>query len=382
MSGPTNGGRARAYRALRESEELHRATLESISDAVFLTDDDGVFTFICPNVDVIFGYAPDEVQAMQRIDRLFGEPAFDRLELAARGEIRNIERHVVSRSGDRRTVLVHLKSVSIQGGTVLYTCRDITEHRRIEHALRAARLELAHASRLALVGELLGSIAHEIKQPLAAILNNASAGLHQLNGAAQDWELRETFRDIQTDGRRTVEIIERLRSLMDKKPLERVAVDINAVVTEMGRLVEGDAERRHVTLEFDLGALPNVVADRVSLQQVVLNLLMNGMDAMDGLPADERRLNVRTRLGNDEVEVAVSDVGRGIPDEERARLFEPFYTTKPGGLGLGLSIARSIVEAHGGRITVGEHARRGTTFSVALPAPAPAAAVMRRGASA
>ena len=118
MAGSTNGGRERAFEALRESEELHRATLSNISDAVFLTDDEGVFTFICPNVDVIFGYVPDEVQAMGRIDRLLGEKLFDRAELAARGEIRNIEREVRSKSGEQRSLLVHLKTVSIRGGTV------------------------------------------------------------------------------------------------------------------------------------------------------------------------------------------------------------------------------------------------------------------------
>ena len=116
MSEPTNGGRARAYQALRESEELHRVTLESISDAVFITDDEGAFTFICPNVDVIFGYVPDEVEAMRRISRLLGDNLFDLAELAARGEIRNLEREITSKSGGRRTLLIHLKAVSIKGG--------------------------------------------------------------------------------------------------------------------------------------------------------------------------------------------------------------------------------------------------------------------------
>jgi PAS domain S-box-containing protein len=130
MSEPTNGGQARAYRALRESEELHRATLSNISDAVFLTDDDGLFTFICPNVDVIFGYVPDEVQAMMRISGLLGENLFDHAELTARGEIKNIEREITSKTGERRSLLIHLKKVSIQGSTVLYTCRDVTERKR------------------------------------------------------------------------------------------------------------------------------------------------------------------------------------------------------------------------------------------------------------
>src|SRR5262245_47677974 len=140
MSGPTNGGRAEAFDALRASEELHRATLSNISDAVFLADDEGTFTFICPNVDVIFGYVPDEVRLMSKIDHLLGENLFDRAELSARGEIRNVEREIIAKSGERRTVLIHLKHIAIQGGTVLYTCRDISELRHAERELAATQL--------------------------------------------------------------------------------------------------------------------------------------------------------------------------------------------------------------------------------------------------
>ena len=197
----TNGGRERAYRALHDSEELHRVTLSSISDAVFLTDDDGQFTFICPNVDVIFGYVPDEVQAMVRISRLLGENLFDRSELAARGEIRNIEREVVSKSGEHRSLLIHLKEVSIRGGTVLYSCRDVTDRRHAEEELRTVRQELAHASRLALLGELMASIGHEINQPLAAIRSNASAGLLLLNRDDEAGRARGAARDLRRHSR-------------------------------------------------------------------------------------------------------------------------------------------------------------------------------------
>ena len=214
MSEPTNGGQARAFQALRESEELHRATLGSISDAVFLTDDDGLFTFICPNVDVIFGYVPDEVQAMTRISGLLGDNLFDRAELGAQGEIKNIEREVRSKTGERRTLLIHLKKVAIQGSTVLYSCRDVTERKHAEDELRAARLDLAHASRLALVGELIASIAHEINQPLTSILGNASAGFagSARNRPADAAELREIFVDIRDQGRRSGDVVERLRA--------------------------------------------------------------------------------------------------------------------------------------------------------------------------
>jgi PAS domain S-box-containing protein len=158
MSGATNGGRAQSYEALRDSEELHRATLSSISDAVFMADDDGAFTYICPNVDVIFGYLPDEVRAMGRIERLLGAGLFDPAELAAKGEIRNVEREITSKSGESRVVLIQIKRVSIKGGTVLCTCRDVTDLKRAERQLAAVRIELPRA-RLALAGERMASIA-------------------------------------------------------------------------------------------------------------------------------------------------------------------------------------------------------------------------------
>jgi PAS domain S-box-containing protein len=372
MSELTNGGQARAFRALRESEELHRATLSNISDAVFLTDDDGLFTFICPNVDIIFGYVPDEVQAMTRISGLLGENLFDPTELAARGEIKNIEREVTSKAGERRTLLIHLKKVSIQGSTVLYTCRDVTERKHAEDELRAARLDLAHASRLALVGELVASIAHEINQPLTSILGNASAALRRLSSEtrpADVTELREIFVDIRDEVRRAGDVVERVRALAGKRPLERQMLDVNEVTDDIVRLVGGEARRRGVTLRTDLGpSLPAIAADRVCLQQVMLNLMMNAMDAMDQPEASERLVTVQTRRLNNAVEVAVSDLGHGIPPDRLPKLFDAFFTTKKNGLGLGLVIARSIVEAHGGRIWAEDQGGRGATFRLSLPA--------------
>ena len=216
MSDTGKDGRERAYRALAESEELYRATVSSISDAVFLTDDEGLFTFISPNVDVIFGYGPDEVLALGRIDKLLGERLFDREELAARGEVANIEREITSKSGLRRWLLIHIERVAIRPSTLLYSCRDVTERKHAEDELRAARLDLAHASGLPLVGQLVASISHEINQPLTAIKTNASAGLRLLSrksGPDDLEELREIFRDIDDQGRRIDEIMTRVRAL-------------------------------------------------------------------------------------------------------------------------------------------------------------------------
>jgi PAS domain S-box-containing protein len=373
MSEPTNGARDRAYRALRDSEELHRLTLSNISDAVFLTDDEGAFTFICPNVDVIFGYGPDEVQAMGRISRLLGENLFDRSQLAARREIRNIERDVSSKSGEHRALLVHVKQVSIQGSTVLYSCRDVTERRHAEDELRSTRLDLVHASRLALLGELMASIAHEINQPLTSILTNAGVGLRHLDHAAtadKIMVLREILTDIRDQGRRAGDTIARLRTLARKRPLERLALSVNDVVTDILRLVGGDAKTRGVVLRTEMApSLPMVAADRVALQQVVLNLALNAMDAMDQLEQNKRELIIQTRQMGETVEIAVIDSGHGIPADRLPRLFDAFFTTKRDGLGLGLPIARSIIEAHGGRIWAEDLGERGATFRLTLPIP-------------
>ena len=371
MSETSNGGRERAYRALAESEELHRATLSSISDAVFLTDDEGHFTFICPNVDVIFGYVPDEVQAMGQIDKLLGEQLFDPAELAARGEITNIEREITSKSGLRRWLLIHIKRVAIQRSTILYSCRDVTERKHAEDELRAARLELAHASRLAWVGQLVASISHEINQPLTAIKTNASAGLRLMSqnpGPDELQELRETFADIHDQSRRADEIMGRVRALAGRRPLQWQPLDVNEVAGDMVRLVGNEARRRGVTLRTELGpSLPTVAADREFIQQVMLNLIVNAMDAMDELAMEDRRVVVRTRRLDGGVEVEVSDVGHGIPPEYHTKLFDAFFTTKKDGLGLGLAIVRSIVEAHQGRIWAEEHSGPGVTFHVTLP---------------
>ena len=370
MDEPTNGGRSRAYQALHDSEELHRVTLSSISDAVFLTDDDGAFTFICPNVDVIFGYLPDEVQAMSRISRLLGENLFDRGELRTRKEIRNIERDVTSKSGERRCLLIHLKEVSIQGGTVLYSCRDVTDRRHAEDEVRVLRQELAHASRLSLLGELAASIGHEINQPLTAILADTGAGLRLLDARPGDTagEIREILSDVQDQARLASDVIERLRAVAGKRAVPPQVLEPNDVVRDVLRLAAGELRQRGVTFSLKLArALPAITADRVSLQQVLLNLLFNGMDAMDHLSSAERRLTIRTRLQSGAIEIGVSDNGRGIPAECLPRLFDPFYTTRQNGLGLGLSIARTIVESHGGRIWAEDGGGRGATFHVSLP---------------
>jgi PAS domain S-box-containing protein len=368
MGGPNNGGRQQAFEALRESEELHRATLSSISDAVFMANDAGEFTYVCPNVDNIFGFTPDEVRATGSLSTFLGGQLFDPQELDARGEIQNVEREVVAKGGEHRTVLIHLKRVAIRGGTVLCTCRDVTALKLAEKQLALARLELAHAGRLALVGELTASIVHEIQQPLVAITANAEVAAKQVahlgNGAG---ELADILSDIQQAASSAADIIDRLRNLARKRPMERKPVDLNEVATSVVRLVAADAARRRVHLRIEVAdGLPTFMADRVSLQHVILNLVMNAMEALDEV-WDHREVMVRTRKVADGAEISVHDNGPGIAPELLPRVFDAFVTSKTEGIGLGLSIARSIVEAHDGRIAASSNGR-GATFVIGLPA--------------
>ena len=368
MSGPENGGKTQAFEALRASEELHRATLSNISDAVFMADDTGKFTFVCPNVDVIFGFTPDEVFAHGRLGAFLGEDLFDPAELAARGEIQNVEREVAVKNGARRHLLIHLKRVSIHGGTVLCTCRDITELRQAERQLALARMDLAHAARLTLVGELTASIVHEIQQPLTAIAANTEAAVTHVSRwpKSATGEVGAILADIQEATAFAAGIIERLRSIARKRPMTPQSVDLNELVSGVARLVSPDALRRRVRVFLETTpGLPKIIADGISLQHVILNLVMNAMEAMDEVKGS-REVKLETRRANGSVELSVRDSGPGIADEMLPRMFDAFVTSKREGVGLGLSIARSIVEAHHGSITA-NNTGHGAAFVVALP---------------
>jgi signal transduction histidine kinase len=240
-------------------------------------------------------------------------------------------------------------------------------------ARAAARQELAHASRLAVVGELTASIAHEINQPLAAILSNAGAALRLLGPEPERLEeVRHILTDIRADDVRASDVIQRVRALLARREMEAHRLDVNDVASDVLRLVRLDANRRGVILDPRLAPdLPSVRGDRVQIQQALLNFLLNGMEAMAETPPGRRRLVVRTARRHDDVEVAVTDTGHGIPPERVDRLFASFFTTKPEGMGLGLSIARSVVEAHGGRAWAENEPGGGATFRFTLPAPGP-----------
>jgi PAS domain S-box-containing protein len=271
--------------------------------------------------------------------------------------------------GDGRSWLVSYYPVPDSQGTILgvtVVLQEVTERKRAEETRR----ELAHASRLALVGELTASIAHEVNQPLGAILSNADAAemLLESSPPALD-QVREILGDIRKDDLRASEVIRRLRALLRKREMEIQPVDLNEVSSDVVLLVRAESRRRGITVEsVPADGLPLVRGDKVHLQQVVLNLVFNGMEALADTPG-EKRVTVRTAsLENGFAEIAVTDTGPGVLPDRLPRLFEPFFSTKKEGMGLGLSIARSVVEAHGGQIRAENNPHRGATFRFTLPA--------------
>ena len=229
---------------------------------------------------------------------------------------------------------------------------------------------MAHLDRRAAIGQLSASIAHELHQPLGAILRNSEAATLLLaSDEPRLDEIKEIVEDIRKDVRRAAETIRRMRTLLQRHELTEAPVDLNDIVRETLDFVAPNAAGRGVQVEVDLMNRPAVVSgDGVHLQQVLLNLVLNGLDAMTDTPAEHRRLLVSTGRTNGHVDVAVRDSGSGIPPEAFGKLFEPFFTTKADGMGMGLSIARHIVEAHRGRILAENNEERGATVWFSLPA--------------
>jgi len=236
----------------------------------------------------------------------------------------------------------------------------------------AARLrqDLAHIGRVSAMGELTASLAHELNQPLTAILNNAEVALQHLDASPLNLVgLREILADIVADDKRAAEVIRRLRALVRKGELAHVPLDINDVVAEVAQLVRNDVVLRKVPMTVDLASdLPGIRGDRIQLQQVVLNMVLNGLEAMLEPNGRDRALAIRTaREGDAAVMITVEDSGVGIDVDDVERLFEPLYTTKPEGLGMGLAIARTIVHAHGGQLRASNNVSGGATFGFTLP---------------
>ena len=250
------------------------------------------------------------------------------------------------------------------------TARDVTARKQAEQETQLLRQEIAHAGRVSLMGQLATGLAHEINQPLASILRNAEAAELFLQHPSPDLdEIRAILSDIRSDDERAGQVIDRMRALLKRQTLDAGRLDVSTLVGDVAALVRIDAATRQVKLDVDVPAdLPHVRGDRVQIQQVLLNLILNGMDALQETRLEDRRVDVTARIdGAQLVEIAVDDTGHGIPVDKVGKIFEPFFTTKPNGMGIGLAVSRTIVEAHGGRLWAENSSGSGAAFRFTLP---------------
>ena len=259
----------------------------------------------------------------------------------------------------------------LPSGEIVASYRDITERRQAKEKLQQARLELEHTSRLITAGEMTSGLAHELNQPLCAISNYSQACSRMLNNEGQvNFEkVNEALEQITTQANRAGEIIRRLRNLVRRRETGFSTVNINDVVREVLDLMASEAKQEGVVVESLLADdLPQIHVDVIQIEQVILNLFRNALDAMKEIPVDRRKLTIETSMaGDDLIEVSVRDTGRGLPSEIAGKIFDSFFTTKPEGLGMGLSLGRSIMEAHGGRLWFEPDHEEETLFKFTLP---------------
>jgi PAS domain S-box-containing protein len=360
----------RAYQALQHSEARVQAILRAIPDWIFVTTADGVFLDYHVK-DVTKLHAEPSAFLNRNMREVLPPPVADVLLRAFRRASASDEAEKVeySLSADGADRFYEACVVRCDGDKILSIVRDITARKCAELEADAQRRQLAHLSRVSTLGELSGALAHELSQPLTAVLTNAQAARHFLDRTPLNVEqLRGALDDIIRNDKRAGAVIDRLRALLRKGDSARQPLDVSEVAREVLDLAYGELTSRRILVKTALSrTTPLVLGDRVQLQQVVLNLVLNACDAMNNTHAPDRQLVLSTTADDAAVELAVSDRGPGIPDGQLERVFEPFVTFREHGLGLGLAISRSIVTSHGGSIKAENNVDGGATFRFLLP---------------
>jgi PAS domain S-box-containing protein len=362
--------RKKAEAELRQSEERFHAVVEQASDGFELLDLDGRYLEVNAATLRQLGYTREEVLRLTifDVDPLLDRDRFIKESPTITGT-KPLRLETVHRRKDGSTFPVEVTVSTIQIGSrrcLFALVRDITERKQTEAEVLRQRAELAHVSRVSVMGELSASMAHELNQPLTAILSNTQAAQRFLAADKLDRaEFDEILKDIVHDTTRARDVIRHLRALVKKSEREFVRVDVNEIISQVVAFLHGDIVGRNVIVIQELAPeLPLVLGDRTQLQQVLLNLLLNAFDAVSGKRVPDRRVTVLTAMASPEmVRVAVRDGGVGIPPGKFDEIFQPFFTTKTEGLGMGLSVSRSIIEGHGGRLTAENNAGPGATLS-------------------
>jgi len=365
--------RKRSERALLASEERYQTVVENQTDMVCRFLADTTLTFVNEAYCRLLGRTREEIIGKRFLDLIppewHGQVQQTVSFLVSKCEVIDEEHEVLLPDGS--VVWHNWKNYPIinQAGEIKEyqgIGQDITAQKRTEELTR----NLIQSSRLTLLGELAASIGHEINQPLGAILTNADTAelLLERDFPPLD-EIRRVVADIRKDDLRASEIIRQIRALLSKREANLASVDLNEMAGDVVQLAEIEARRRGVSIEVDFDSkLPLVCGERVQLQQVLLNFILNGMDAMEGIPQDQRRIVVRTNLAeNSQAQLSVSDAGCGIPKERLPHIFDSFFTTKKEGMGVGLAITRSVAEAHRGRVSAENNLGPGATFCFTIP---------------
>jgi PAS domain S-box-containing protein len=372
--------RKRAEEELRASEARFRIFVDHATDAFMLHAEDGTILDVNRHACESLGYSRDELIGMVPTDfdpdakAAFHPGLRERLDA---GEIVAFESRHRRKDGTEFPVEIRLREFE-QGGRRVSLARDISDRKRAEadareseRRYRETQAELARANRVATMGQLTASIAHEVNQPIGAAVTNANAALRWLSAQRPDLEeVRQALRRIVENGNRASEVIGRIRALIKKAPPRKEGVAINDAILGVVTLIHGEVVKNRVSARTQLAeGLPIIEGDRVQLQQVILNLIVNAIEAMSGQNEPPRTLLISTEKNQpDGVLVAVRDSGPGPAPETLERLFDPFYTTKADGMGMGLSICHSIIEAHGGRLWASANQSRGAVFQFTLPA--------------
>ena len=365
-----------AEEALRASEARLRAIVENSPAAVFLRDKAGRYIVANKEFHRRYDMAPGSAIGTHPLDILSVERANSVLELDKEimDSRQSISReHIVTRpNGERRNVLYVKFPIIREDGeveSVGIISTDMTEIRRAESRLRQLQSELTHAYRLNIMGEMATGLAHELNQPLSAIVNYAQGCVRRLqSGVDCADELVSVMNKISDQAQRAGSIIRWMRGFVRKGGDDKATVDLNSLIRECAEIMDHEFDRHNIQLTMNLDQrLPPVFADRIQVQQVVLNLVRNGVEALMESDHVGRLITVSSVTREDQAEVSVIDNGPGIADETRARLFDPFYTTKEDGLGMGLSICRTVIEAHGGRLSADSEESEGSIFRFSIP---------------
>ena len=365
------------YEDLRRSERELRDVINTVPVHVWSASPDGTIDFMNERLLNFVGLRPDEMLGWNWESILHPEDRYQFVTdwRAAIKDRHSMESEVRVRRADGQYCWFFIRNVPLRdeaGNVVKWygSGIDITDIKRAEEErerLRQLQVELAHINRVTTMGELAASIAHEIKQPIAAAITNAQACMQWLSRDQFDLvEVREAARETVKEAKRAAEIVNRVRSLFKKEEITRELLDLNEVIAETASLVREEARLRSIPVRTELDAeLPRISADRVQLQQVLMNLTLNGLDAMEGTAG---ALVIRSQRDEEgRPLISVSDAGIGLPVEEAGKIFDPFFTTKPQGTGMGLAISRSIVESHGGRLWATANPGPGATFYFTLP---------------